>query len=342
MIAEGFTVRDALDRVAAAAREGLADGPLDRDAFHQAMRERLPDGLLPWCRGCQSHHVRPGFWRALGPLEVTEMPEKATWGLADPPDMPLEEARAELVRRFLRVYGPATHSQLASLAQTAASHAKRLFAAIADELEPAAVEGRKGFVLAEDAARLESPPAAQGVRLLGGHDPYVAQPDREALVPDAAVRKRLFPSVGRPGAVLADGVLAGLWRGYKKGDVLEVGVEWLGDPVDVAEEAEAIARLRGCAAARVALELLHDRPDRDLPIVAVVHVGPRAVAALGPVEVLPVLDASSGGFLTILRARLHEMRLLPLTRKTLKVAPNRDAFPHFFEPLVELGIFGGC
>ena len=144
VIAEGFTVREALDRVAAAARDGLADGPLDRDAFHQAMRERLPDGLLPWCRGCQSHHVRPGFWRALGPLEVTVMPEKATWALADPPSMPLDEARAELVRRFLRVYGPATHSQLASLAQTAASHAKQLFEAIADELEPAAVEGRRG------------------------------------------------------------------------------------------------------------------------------------------------------------------------------------------------------
>ena len=66
-----------------------------------------------------------------------------------------------------------------------------------------------------------------------------------------ALRKRLFPSVGRPGVVLADGVMAGLWRGHKKGDVLEVGVDWLGDPVDVAEEAEAIARLRGCAAARV-------------------------------------------------------------------------------------------
>ena len=248
----GFTVREGLERVAAAAREGLADGPLDRDAFHQAMRERLPEGLLPWCRGCQSHHVRPGFWRALGPLEVTEMPEKATWGLADPPDTPIEDARAELVRRFLRVYGPATHSQLAALAQTAPAHAKRLLAAIADELEPAAVEGRRGFVLAEDTGRLESPPAASGVRLLGGHDPYVAQPDRDALVPDAQLRKRLFPSVGRPGAVLVDGVLAGLWRGRKQGEVLEVGVEWLGDAVDVAEEADAIARLRGCAAARIA------------------------------------------------------------------------------------------
>src|SRR5829696_7357672 len=173
----GFELGEALRLVAAAAREGLAAGPLDRDAFHQAMRERLPAGLLPWCRGCQSHHVRPGLWRALGPLEVTVMPGKATWALADPPDMPLEDARAELVRRFLRVFGPATHSQLASWAQTAASHAKKLFNQVKDELAPAAVEGRKGFVLASDLGRLEAPPAASGVRLLGGYDPYVAQPD---------------------------------------------------------------------------------------------------------------------------------------------------------------------
>jgi Winged helix DNA-binding domain len=247
----GYGVGEALQRVAEAAREGLSDGPLDRDAFHQAMRERLPDGLLPWCRGCQSHHVRPGFWRALGPLEVTVMPGKATWALADPPAMSIEDARAELVRRFLRVYGPATHSQLASWAQTAASHAKRLFAGVHEELVPASVEGRRGFVLAADLERLERPPAASGVRLLGGHDPYVAQPDRESLVPDAALRKRLFPPVGRPGVVLVDGRLAGLWKGHKRGDVLEVSVEWLTEPVDIAEEASAVAALRDCTSARM-------------------------------------------------------------------------------------------
>ena len=119
-------------------------------------------------------------------------------------------------------------------------------------MEPAAVEGRRGFVLAADVGRLESPPAASGVRLLGGYDPWVAQPDRLSLVgANGALRKKLFPSVGRPGVVLADGVMAGLWRGHKKGDVLEVTVEWLGDPVDIAEEASAIARLRDCGAARV-------------------------------------------------------------------------------------------
>ena len=251
VIEAGYEVGEALGLVAAAAREGLAGGPLDRDRFHQAMRERLPDGLLPWCRGCQSHHVRPGFWRALGPLEVTVMPEKATWALAEPPAMALRAARAELVRRFLRVYGPATHSQLAAWAKTAPSHAKRLFDGVREELAAASVDGRRGFVLAADVDRLGSPPPASGVRLLGGYDPYVAQPDRATLVPDAGVRRRLFPSVGRPGVVLADGVLAGLWRGRKQGDVLEVSVEWLGAPVDLAEEVSVIASLRDCSEARL-------------------------------------------------------------------------------------------
>jgi AcrR family transcriptional regulator len=241
--AAGFTPREALDRVAQAAREGLADGPLDRDAFHQAMRERLPEGLLPWCRGCKSHHVRPGFWRALGPLGVTEMPGKATYALARPPGMSLAKARAELVRRFLRCYGPATHTDLASWAQTAPAHAKALFTAIDDELE--AVDGKR-FILAAERKRYDSPPAARGVRLLGGYDPFVGQPDREARAPDAARRKRLFPAVGRPGVVLSDGKLAGVWRSRKNGDTLKITVDWIGESADIEAEARAVAKLREC------------------------------------------------------------------------------------------------
>ena len=251
VVAGGHSVRDALDQVAGAARRGLADGPLGRDAFHQALRERLPPSLLPWCRGCQSHHVRPGLWRALGPLGVTRMTAKATWALAEPAPMPISHARAELARRFLRCYGPATHTHLAGWAQTAPAHAQALFASIAAELEAIQVDGQRRWVLAADRPRLEDPPRARGVRMLGGHDPYMAQPDRNALVTDQAMRKRLFPAVGRPGVVLRDGVLAGLWRSRKKGDVLEIEPEWLGEPVDLAGEAAAVARARWCDSARL-------------------------------------------------------------------------------------------
>jgi hypothetical protein len=279
----GYSVAEALGRVADAARDGLADGPLDRDAFHQALRERLPEGLLPWCRGCESHHVRPGLWRALGPLGVTEMPEKAVWALAGhggraadgasgstgvagvdgaadartglgptraAADLPA--ARAELVRRFLRTYGPGSHSQLASWAQTSPAHAKALFGAVEDELLVVRLEGAKRWVLAEDEDRLADPPPASGVRLLHGHDPYVAQPDRESLVPDQAVRKALFPAVGRPGVVLSDGAIAGLWRARKKGRVLELAVDWHGAEVDLGDAPEVLARLRGCERVRLA------------------------------------------------------------------------------------------
>jgi hypothetical protein len=250
----GYTVADALARVADAAREGLADGPLDRDAFHQALRERLPEGLLPWCRGCESHHVRPGLWRALGPLGVTEMPEKAVWSLSPgggPGAVGLHEARHELVRRFLRAYGPATHSQLASWAQTAPAHAKALFAGVQDELAAVRLDGARRWVLAEELDRVLDPPRATGVRVLHGHDPYVAQPDRATFVPDDGLRRRLFPAMGRPGVVLREGALAALWRARKKGATLELAVEPLGDPVDLGDAPETLARLRGCARARV-------------------------------------------------------------------------------------------
>ena len=249
--AGGLTPRAALDLVAAAAREGLASGPLERDPFHQALRERLPDALLPWCRGCKSHHVRPGYWRTLGLIGVTWMPAKATYALAEPSEMPTEQARAELVRRFLRCFGPATSSQLAAWAQTSPAHAKSLFAAVAAELEQVQLERRRAFVLAADRERLEHPPAAPGVRLLGGYDTYVGQPDRETLVPDPALRRRMYPAVARPGVVLRDGVLAGLWKGRKHKDVLEVELEWLAEPADVEAELQVIARLRGCASARM-------------------------------------------------------------------------------------------
>jgi len=253
--AAGFSLRGALDLVADAARDGLADGPLERDDFHQALRERLPEGLLPWCRGCKSHHVRPGLWRALGPLGVTVMPAKATYALApDPEGDDLGGARAELVRRFLRCYGPATHTELAAWAQTAPAHAKALFDAVADEFDEVRMDGSKRWILAAEAACLEDPPRAQGIRVLGGHDPYVGQPDRATLVPDPGVRKRLFPAVGRPGVVLHDGELVALWRSRKKGDTLDVEVEWLpgATATDLLDELKVVARLRGCTGARIA------------------------------------------------------------------------------------------
>jgi hypothetical protein len=251
----GVPALDALDRVSAAVADALADGPLERDDFHQALRERLPKELLWWCRGCQRHHVHPSLWRATGVrgvLAVAERRGRVTVFGAPPAARAVGDPGAELTRRFLHAYGPATHAELAAWGGIAPGHAKALLARIADEVEEIDFDGRPALVLAAD--DFESVPPASGVRLLGPFDPYLDQRDRATLFPDPALRKRARTGIGAPGAVLVDGELAGLWRPAKKGKCLIVTVDPLRRLPRRALEAEAsiLAPHRGCTAAEVA------------------------------------------------------------------------------------------
>jgi winged helix DNA-binding protein len=224
----GISATDALDRVSDAVADALSDGPLERDDFHQALRERLPDELLWWCRGCKSHHVHPSLWRATGirgVLAVTGRRGRVTVFGAPPKLRGVKKAPAELTRRFLRAYGPATQSDLAAWAGIAPSHARTLLDGIASEADEVDFDGRAGLILAADADRLASPPRASGARLLPPFDPYLDQRDRATLWPDAAVRKRARTGIGAPGVVLVDGDVAGLWRPERKGKRLVVNVE---------------------------------------------------------------------------------------------------------------------
>jgi hypothetical protein len=250
---------EALDRVSAAVAGALAAGPLPAGDFHQALRERLPPGLLPWCRGCESHHVHPSLWRATGVRGVLAIVGRdgrsAVFG--SPPDAPQRaDPGAELARRFLHAYGPSRPPLLAAWAGLAPAHAAGLWAR-AGELSPVDVDDREAWVLAGDERTLAAPPPAAGARLLGGLDPYLTMRDRELLVPDAALRKRVWPVLGGPGVVLVDGALAGLWRPAKKGRRLVVTVEPLGAAARaagdaLAAEAQRIAPFRGAETGELA------------------------------------------------------------------------------------------
>ena len=63
------------------------------------------------------------------------------------------------------------------------------------------------------------------VRLLGPYDLLVQGKDRDLLVPEAAHRKQLWPALGRPGPLLADGEIVGCWRPRAKGTKLDLEVE---------------------------------------------------------------------------------------------------------------------
>ena len=94
------------------------------------------------------------------------------------------------------------------------------------------------------------------MRLLANLDPLNAGRDREVLVPDPAVRKRIWTVLGGPGTVLVAGEVRGLWRSAKKGKKLVVTVEPLGTLTasakdELAAEAERIAPFRGAETAEL-------------------------------------------------------------------------------------------
>jgi hypothetical protein len=254
---DGVTALDALDRVSEATRDALADGPLARDDYHQALRERLPDELLWWCRGCQSHHVHPSLWRATGIhgalAVVGREGRSAVFGL--PPEAnAVKDPGRELVRRFLSAYGPSKPATFAAWAGLGPAHARTLWEQ-AGELAQVEVDGKTLWLHAADEGA--DPPKPEGVRLLANLDPLLAARNRELLIPDEAVRKRVWKMLGGPGTVFADGEVVALWRPAKKGKRLVVNVEPLSrlprkTKAGIEAEAARLAPYRGAETGEVA------------------------------------------------------------------------------------------
>jgi len=259
--------RDALAAPVALAVDAIADAldgrELSRDALHDELRARLPGELLPWCERCRSHHARRGLLvmaslqgrLCLAGREGRQPRFARTdqWIGWEPPER--AAAGAEFVRRYLRAYGPSTSSHLAARAGVAPSHARELWALVAGELEPVTVDGgSRAWLLETDVEELRDPPPTRGIRLIGPGDPLLLGRDRELLVPDRAIRARLWTAAPTTGLVLADGRPAALWRARKQGRRLAVAVEpFAGDlpREEVEVQAARLAPHRGCASATV-------------------------------------------------------------------------------------------
>jgi hypothetical protein len=241
----GIAPTEALAEVTEATRETLKGGRrLDRTGLHDGLRERVREELLPWCRGCESHHVSPMLWRYAGVAAGMRMDSERLYRSGRPGR---RRAPADLARAYVRFYGPAEVKGFVDWARLAPAQGRRIWGEVAAELEEVEWKGGKGWIAAADRKALDSPPQASGTRLIPPRDPYLQQADRETLVPDAAVRKRLFRAVASPGAVLRDGSLAGTWKAKAgRGGRLEFELERLA-PLDrdqLERECSRVAKVR--------------------------------------------------------------------------------------------------
>ena len=125
------------------------------------------------------------------------------------------DARLELARRYLHVFGPATPKTFAQWAGISSRGAVAAFETLGGSLTGVRSPIGDGWVLTDDeqAFRTEpGPPAA--ARLLPSGDAYflLQGEHRELLVPDPVRRPDLWTSRVWPGAVLVMGEVVGTWR----------------------------------------------------------------------------------------------------------------------------------
>jgi hypothetical protein len=137
-----------------------------------------------------------------------------------------EEAWREIVRRYLRAYGPATREEFARWWGMQPAPAGRILSASTDELTEVDVEGHRAWALTEDVKRIEGASLRTPIRLLPGFDVYVAGTrPRESLV-EKRFEDRVFRKAGwiSP-VVLINGVVEAVWGQERRGSRIEVTVQ---------------------------------------------------------------------------------------------------------------------
>jgi hypothetical protein len=135
------------------------------------------------------------------------------WSVPAPEIDPFD-ARLELARRHLHVFGPSTPGSFASWAGIRPQPADTTFDSLGNEMIAVQTPIGGGWILASDESAFRSADGAASTRLLPSGDTYflLQGDDRELLVPDAAHRSKLWTSRVWPGAVLLEGEIVGTWR----------------------------------------------------------------------------------------------------------------------------------
>jgi Winged helix DNA-binding domain len=155
-------------------------------------------------KGGQTCLVRTGDW--IGELERR----------------PREDSLAELARRYLRAYGPASERDLVRWAGLPLRDGRIGLERIAGELTEVKVAGETLLALGR------APRAARGpvVRLLGAYDNYNLAYESRAFAVPGEHEKQIVPGGGivRP-AIVADGRFVGTWTSKRSGSSLTVSIE---------------------------------------------------------------------------------------------------------------------
>jgi len=244
----------AIDAMAAVVTKPTAKG-----AASTAVTKKQPTQMGRDCRPCKARHVSDSAMRTSALAAGLELQPGTAPPVLMPrsgsirPDQPDKAAVQKLIDAYLRLLGPATPRDVADYLGARRADFEQFWP---DKLTEVDVAGGTAFIPASVADDLAHAKPVEMVRLVGGFDPFLQARDRELIVPDKAAQKALWPVLGRPGALLVDGDVAGLWRPKTSGKKLTLAVEAFGSLpasvwVQVEAEAERVAAYRGATSVSV-------------------------------------------------------------------------------------------
>jgi Winged helix DNA-binding domain len=132
-----------------------------------------------------------------------------------PPEVDPRDARLELARRYLHIYGPARPGAFGRWAGIGPGHGVAAFGALGTSLTPVRTPAGDAWILSRDEATFRAAPRVVApARLLPSGDAYflLHGADRDLLVPDPGQRRALWTPRVWPGGLLVGGEIAGTWR----------------------------------------------------------------------------------------------------------------------------------
>jgi len=200
----------------------MPDDP-KRQAFFQSVADKLERHLdgrrMPYAEAGHGLGVSPNSLRYGAPtgriLIRWEGARQPTVWTVPAPDVDPNEARLELARRYLHVFGPGTTEAFSNWAGIKPQRARTTMELLASELTPARTTIGDALILTADEASFRDAHGEPApVRLLPSGDTFFLLQglDRELLVPDARRRGELWTSRVWPGAVVIAGEVVGTWR----------------------------------------------------------------------------------------------------------------------------------
>lgn len=197
-----------VENIVAATRKALSDGPLPV----KELGERLAAEFSDVPASALAHTARER-------VPMVQVPPRGLWGRSggvvyqtveswlDREQMELDVR--ELVRRYLRAFGPATAPDMTTWSRV--TRLGPVFTAMRDELVVVECEdGRTRFDVPDAPYASGDEPAP--VRLLGGYDNvWLSHVDRAHIMPEDVRPRWMGSNGGVASTVFVDGFMAGLW-----------------------------------------------------------------------------------------------------------------------------------